>query len=58
MILQTLALTVMLLAPSPDHRFGLTEAMPRMTVLSVLVEKIKEVVRTNTDSTVARHCLC
>ena len=30
MILQTLALTVMLLAPSPDHRFGLTEAMPRI----------------------------
>jgi endonuclease/exonuclease/phosphatase family metal-dependent hydrolase len=30
MILQTLALTVMLLAPSSDHRFGLTEAMPRI----------------------------
>jgi endonuclease/exonuclease/phosphatase family metal-dependent hydrolase len=30
MILQTLALTVMMLAPSPHHRFGLTEAMPRI----------------------------
>ena len=30
MILQTIALTAMLLAPSPDHRFGLTEAMPRI----------------------------
>lgn len=30
MIFQTIALTVMLLASSPEHRFGLTEAMPRI----------------------------
>ena len=30
MILQTIALTAMLLVPSPHHRFGLTEAMPRI----------------------------
>jgi len=30
MILQTIALTAMMLVPSPDHRFGLTEAMPRI----------------------------
>jgi len=30
MIFQTIALTALLLAPSPNHRFGLTEAMPRI----------------------------
>ena len=30
MLIQTIALVSMLLAPSPDHRFGLTEAMPRI----------------------------
>lgn len=30
MILQTIALFTMMLAPSPDHRYGLTEAMPRI----------------------------
>ena len=30
MIFQTIALTVMILASSPEHRFGLTEAMPRI----------------------------
>ena len=30
MILQTIALTAMMFAPSPHHRFGLTEAMPRI----------------------------
>ena len=30
MILQTIALFSLLLAPSPHHRFGLTEAMPRI----------------------------
>jgi endonuclease/exonuclease/phosphatase family metal-dependent hydrolase len=30
MIFQTIALTVMMLASSPEHRFGLTEAMPRV----------------------------
>jgi len=30
MIFQTIALTVMMLASSPEHRFGLTEAMPRI----------------------------
>jgi endonuclease/exonuclease/phosphatase family metal-dependent hydrolase len=30
MIIQTIALAAMMLAPSPNHRFGLTEAMPRI----------------------------
>jgi len=30
MILQTIALVAMFLAPSPDHHFGLTKAMPRI----------------------------
>ena len=29
MIFQTIALTMVMLASSPEHRFGLTEAMPR-----------------------------
>jgi len=30
MILQTIAITAMMLAASPDHKYGLTEAMPRI----------------------------